>query len=104
MHLSSFWLPFDNEGYQALCGFVFLKCHLAVISKYDSMFHTMACKTFGESPERIRAGERQSWGREGIEGFFSISYFLQEKKGHTPPFPFGIYVMTGATCSTSIIP
>lgn len=44
------------------------------------MFHTVAHKTFGESPERIRAGERQSWGREGIEGFFFISYFLQEKK------------------------
>lgn len=76
------WLPFDNEGYQALYGFVFLKCH-----QYDSMFRTVAHKTFGESPERIRAGERQSWGREGIEGFFFYFIFLTEKKKKKDKLP-----------------
>lgn len=86
VHLPPFCLPFDNEGYHALCGFIFFKCHLAVISM-TACFIQWPIKPLEKTQEGIRACERQSWGREGIQGFSFYFVFYTGKERTNPPLP-----------------
>lgn len=101
VHLPPFCLPFDNEGYHALSGFIFLKCHLAVISM-TACFIQRPIKPLEKTQERISACERQSWGREGTEGFL-LCISCRKKKIKILLFPLGVYLMIGTTCNTFII-
>lgn len=90
VHLPPFCLPFDNEGYHALSGFIFLKCHLTVISM-TACFIQWPIKPLEKTQERIRACERQSWGREGMEGFLLCISCWEEKKKNPPLLPWSLF-------------
>lgn len=104
-HFSPFaaFLPFIWQGYHTLTGFLFLMCHLAMISM-TACFIQWSIKPLEKTQEKISACERQSWGREGTKRFGFILYFIQGEKGQILLSPLGVYLMIGATCSTSIIP
>lgn len=67
-------------------------------------FIQWSIKPLEKTQERISACERQSWGREATKNSFLILYFIQGEKGQILLFRLGVYLMTGGTCSTSIIP
>lgn len=86
MHLLPFCLPFDNEGYHTLTGFIFLKCHLAMISM-TACFIQRSIKPLEKTQERISACERQSWGRGGTKRLFFYFILHTGRKRTNPPLP-----------------